>query len=524
MLEIRTTDGDLSYRWRAKVRSEGGLRFGMKYFRRDEGYDGLFDAGADPARAEIRRRVFERRAAPASSNFTENGSFWTGDGSAPVILGQEGEEELALSGDCKSIAIVRFEIDRANQGLLELASARAGHFNEKDVAFFEDLAQAIGITVADRRAQRALRERVKELTCLYGIEQVAQRPGSSLDEILGRIAELLPTAIQYPEVGQARVTLDGRSYETTSFAKRSEDLVVPIVVNGEERGTVEVGYTEAKDHIEGFIFPAEERNLLEAVARQISLIVERRESEAERARIGEQLRHADRLATIGLLAAGVAHELNEPLGNVLGFAELLLQSEDLPDNLRRDVDKISAASLHAREVVKKLLIFGRQIPTKKTPLDLNRVVEEGLYFLESRCAKEGIKLKRVLAPDLPAIDADASQLTQVLVNLVVNAIHATPAGGTITISTRADDDYVYLMVKDTGVGMTEEVQRQVFMPFFTTKDVGEGTGLGLSVVHGIAKSHGGSVGVQSEVGKGSRFELKLPRDLAAAPRENRAND
>lgn len=521
VLEIRTTDGDLSYLWRAEVRSEGGLRFGMKYYRRDEGYESLLDGGGDPALAEVRRRVFERRPVPASPNFTANGSFWTGDAAAP---GGGGEEALAPSGGRKSIAILRFEIDRANQGLLELASARADHFNEKDVAFFEDVAQAIGITIADRRAQRALRDRVKELTCLYGIAQVAQRPGASLDEILGRIAELLPTAIQYPEAAQARVTLDGRVYETPAFAERSEELVVPVTVNGRERGTVEVGYTEAKDHVEGFVFPTEEQNLLEAVARQISLIVERRESDEEKARIGEQLRHADRLATIGQLAAGVAHELNEPLGNVLGFAELVLQSEDLPDNSRRDVEKISAASLHAREVVKKLLIFGRQIPTTKTPLDLNQVVEEGLYFLESRCAKEGLELKRVLAPRLPRVAADAAQLTQVLVNLVVNAIHATARGGAITITTRADDDYVYLAVEDTGTGMTEEVQRQVFMPFFTTKDINEGTGLGLSVVHGIVKGHGGSIGVQSEVGKGSRFELKLPRKPAAASGEYVTDD
>jgi two-component system NtrC family sensor kinase len=484
----------------------------------------LLDAGGGPALAEVRRRVFERRPVPASPNFTGNGSFWTGDAASPVVLGGDGEEALALGGDCKSIAIVRFEIDRANQGLLELASSRAGHFDDKDVAFFEDVAQAIGITVADRRAQRALRDRVKELTCLYGIAQVAQRLNASLDEILGRIAELLPTAIQYPEAAQARVTLDGRSYETPAFGKRSEELVVPVGVNGRERGTVEVGYTESKDHIEGFVFPTEERNLLEAVARQISLIVERRESEEEKTRIGEQLRHADRLATIGQLAAGVAHELNEPLGNVLGFAELVLQSEDLPDSLRRDVEKISAASLHAREVVKKLLIFGRQIPTKKTPLDLNQVVEEGLYLLESRCAKEGIELKRVLASRLPPVAADAAQLTQVLVNLVVNAIHATSAGGTITVTTRADDDYVYLAVEDTGAGMTEEVQRQVFLPFFTTKDIGEGTGLGLSVVHGIVKAHGGSISVQSEIGKGSSFKLKLPRKSTPASGERGAND
>ena len=516
-LEIRTTDGDLSYLWRAKVRDGRGLRFEMKYFRRDEGYESLLKAGSDPALAEVRRMVFERRPIPTSPYFNDNGSFWTGDASAPVTLAEDEGGELGLSGEYKSIAIVRFEIDRANQGLLEIASGRAGHFNEKDIAFFEDVAQAMGITVADRRAQRALRERVQELTCLYGMAQIAQRPGASLEDVLGQVVGLLPPATQYPEVAQARITFDGNAYETAGFTKRPEELVVDVVVNGERRGTVEVGYTEPMGHIEGFVFPAEQRNLLTAVARQISLIVERRESEEEKARIGEQLRHADRLATIGQLAAGVAHELNEPLGNVLGFAELVLQGPDLSENVRRDVGKISAASLHAREVIKKLLLFGRQVPTKKTRLDLNEVVEEGLYFLESRCAKEGIALKRILAPRLPLIDADPSQLTQVLVNLVVNAIHATPANGKIAVRTRSDDEYVYLTVEDTGIGMTDEVKRQIFMPFFTTKDVGEGTGLGLSVVHGIVKSHGGSVGFQSGVGRGSRFEVKLPRAPATAP-------
>jgi two-component system NtrC family sensor kinase len=524
VLEIRTTDGDLSYRWRAAVRGEGGLRFGMKYYGRDEEYESLLDAGADAALAEVRRMVFERRTVSNSPYFTENGSFWTADGTAPAVSSQDDGGEHALSGDCKSVAMVRFEIDRANKGLLELASHRPGHFTKKDVAFFEDVAQAIGITIADRRAQRALRERVKELTCLYGIAQAAQRPDASLEDILARIVALVPAAMEYPEVAQTRVVLDGRAYETSGFTYLAEEVIVPIIVGGEERGALEVGYTEAKDQVEGFVFPAEERNLLEAVARQVSLIVERRESEDERARIGEQLRHADRLATIGQLAAGVAHELNEPLGNVLGFAELILQGGDIPEDVRRDVEKISGASLHAREVVKKLLIFGRQIPTKKTRLDLNDVVGEGLFFLESRCAKEGIKLKRVLAPQLPAVDADRSQLTQVLVNLVVNAVHATPAGGRITVSTRADSEHVYLAVEDTGTGMTEEVSRQVFLPFFTTKDVGEGTGLGLSVVHGIVKAHGGSIQLESEVGKGSRFEVTLPRGAAGNSGRSEGHD
>jgi signal transduction histidine kinase len=155
------------------------------------------------------------------------------------------------------------------------------------------------------------------------------------------------------------------------------------------------------------------------------------------------------------------------------------------------------------------------MPPRKTQVNLNQLVEEGLYFLESRCAKEGIELVRSLWPDLPEITADPGQLTQVLVNLVVNAVQAMPDGGKLAVETRVGDGYISLTVEDTGVGMSDKVAQKIFMPFFTTKDVDQGTGLGLAVVHGIVTSHGGSIKVDSKVGRGTRFEVKLP--LAGAP-------
>ena len=133
-----------------------------------------------------------------------------------------------------------------------------------------------------------------------------------------------------------------------------------------------------------------------------------------------------------------------------------------------------------------------------------------MSFLEARCAKEKVDLIQDLAPDLPQTYADPSQLQQVLVNLVVNALQAMPEGGTLRLATRGDDQSVSLIVEDTGAGMSEEVKKHIFDPFFTTKDVGEGTGLGLSVVHGIVTAHGGSIKCASQVGCGTRFEVELP--------------
>ncbi len=363
-----------------------------------------------------------------------------------------------------------------------------------------------------RSARAALRERVKELTCLYGIAQIAGRPGISLKGILQGIVELLPPAWQYPDVTLARIVLDGRSYATPGFHECSQRQAADIVVGGAKRGVVEVAYAEKKPELDEGPFLEEERKLIDGVARQVAMIIERRQAEQDRLRLQNQLLHADRLATIGQLAAGVAHELNEPLGNILGFAQLAGKCPGLPQPAKCDVEKIESAALHAREVIKKLLIFARQTPPEKTLVNMNQVVKESLYFLESRCAKAGIEVECALSDHIPEITADAGQLNQVLVNLVVNALQAMPQGGKLTVRTGASHRGVSLMVEDTGAGMSDYVREQVFVPFFTTKDVGEGTGLGLPVVHGIVTSHGGTIHVYSQLGRGTRFEIWLPRE------------
>jgi signal transduction histidine kinase len=246
------------------------------------------------------------------------------------------------------------------------------------------------------------------------------------------------------------------------------------------------------------------------MANEIALVIERSQAEEEKDRLEEQLRHADRLATIGQLAAGVAHELNEPLGNILGFAQLAAKASGIPEAVGKDLERIISASLHARTVIERLNLFARQSPQRRGLVDLNRVINEGLYFLGHRCAKVGITLVRELASDIPEIIADQSQLYQVLVNLVVNAIQAMPEGGRLTIRTLKYDSQVAFSVEDTGIGIDDETRSKIFLPFFTTKDVNEGTGLGLAVVHGIVMAHGGSITVDSQVGKGSRFEVRLP--------------
>ena len=371
-----------------------------------------------------------------------------------------------------------------------------------------------------KSTEAALRERVKELTCLYNIAQIAARPNISLKAILQEIVDMLPHAWQYPEITHARIFMDGNSFMTLGFHEGLEKLKSNIFIGGVIRGYVEVNYIEEKPELDLGPFLKEEQHLVNAVARQVALIIENKQAEEEKLKLQDQLRHADRLATIGMLAAGLAHELNEPLGNILGFAQLAKKGEDVPKQTKQDIEKIETASLYARQIVQNLLIFARQKPPQKTRFNLNQVVANGLSFLEARCTKEGIELIRDLYPDMPEIAADSSQFGQLLVNLVVNAIQAMPDGGKLTVKTSASSSNISLIVEDTGIGMSEEVIKQIFMPFYTTKDVGQGTGLGLPVVHGIVTAHGGTIDVKSKVGIGSKFDIRIPITKSQQEQEN----
>jgi two-component system NtrC family sensor kinase len=526
-VELRLNQGDLHYRWKAARRPEALADFEPVQWTR--AVDGKVipalseDSDLERLCSDVARQQFD----PSRPFFTANGSFWTDDAwqFMPLNAGAGGapRKTWCVGGHYRSLAIMRFLVDESTVGLLHMKSEQPGYFTRRDVDFYEAMAQTLGLAIADRRAERALRERVKELTCLYRIAQLAERPEVGLQEMLQRVVELLPPAWQYPEMAAARIVLDGREYRAGAAGPASHQQSAEIVVAGKRRGAVYVNYVGERPAFAAGAFLVEETKLINAVAREAALIVERREAEQERANLQRQLIHADRLATIGRLAAGVAHELNEPLGSILGFAQLASKCPELPQSASRDIEKIVTASLYAREVIRKLMVFSRQVPARKVQVNVNQVVKEGLYFLEARCAKAGTRLVCELDPELPEICADPAQLTQVLVNLVVNALQAMPAGGTLTVSTRAASGNVCLLVQDTGSGISEELLGRIFLPFFTTKDINEGTGLGLSVVHGIVTAHRGTIDVRSQPGRGTCFEIRLPLVALARPQEPEQN-
>jgi len=231
----------------------------------------------------------------------------------------------------------------------------------------------------------------------------------------------------------------------------------------------------------------------------------------------EQLIQSEKLASMGQLAAGVAHELNNPLGSILLYAHLLLKDTSRDDPHWSDLKLIVGETTRCKHIVSGLLDFARQRQLALQPTDLNALVDECLTRMAHQLGAGRVTVVRAYDPELPRIAVDPAQLGQAVLNVCGNAVDAMPRGGQLTITTRLADDgrAVQLAVADTGRGIPAEHLSKIFSPFYTTKPSGQGTGLGLAITYGIVKMHRGSIGVTSQVGVGTTFTITLPANLEA---------
>lgn len=238
-----------------------------------------------------------------------------------------------------------------------------------------------------------------------------------------------------------------------------------------------------------------------------------------RAASADKIIQSEKQASVGRLAAGVAHEINNPLTGVLTYTHMLLRRKDISSEVRSDLETIAQATERVRKIVKGLLDFSRQTRLDPEPTDINRLVGDTISLIVNQALLKGVAVKSNPGENLPLIKLDRSQFQSVLMNIIINALDATEPGGHINIYTAvglsgdgAGQKGVEITIADTGCGIPPENLTKLFDPFFTTKAVGQGTGLGLSVTLGIIQRHGGHIRVQSEVGKGSRFFIWLPID------------
>ncbi|OYT69752.1 MAG: hypothetical protein CFK52_13025 [Chloracidobacterium sp. CP2_5A] len=237
----------------------------------------------------------------------------------------------------------------------------------------------------------------------------------------------------------------------------------------------------------------------------------------DRARLEEQLREADKLSSIGLLAAGVAHEVNTPLAGISSYTQMLLADCDEREPRRVILEKIRRQALRASDIVNNLLNFSRTGNSTFAPVSLCNLLDDTLQLLETHLRGTAIDIARRYDAGLAPIRGHAGKLQQVFMNLILNARDAMPHGGTLTIAARAQGNAIIIEVSDTGVGISPEVIHRIYDPFFTTKEVGRGTGLGLAVSYGIVQEHGGHIFVESAPGQGATFRVKLPAAAPAGP-------
>ena len=232
----------------------------------------------------------------------------------------------------------------------------------------------------------------------------------------------------------------------------------------------------------------------------------------ELSRTQAQLVHSEKLASLGVLAGGIAHEINNPLMVILGRTELMLMEDELADRLRRNLDTIRAETERIASIVNGLLTFARKSrQDKMETVNVNEVLERTLMLSEHQLALANVRVIREVDPGLSTIQANPGQLQQVFMNLIINAHHAMPEGGQLSVRTGSvPQKRVFIEIEDTGVGIPPEHLNRIFDPFFTTKEEGKGTGLGLAVSRNIVEGHGGLIGVESTVGAGTIFRVVLP--------------
>ncbi len=245
------------------------------------------------------------------------------------------------------------------------------------------------------------------------------------------------------------------------------------------------------------------------------------ENVTERIRLEEQLQQSDKLSSIGLLAAGVAHEVNTPLTGISSYSQMLMQQ--IPENDPRHLllEKIHRQTSRASSIVNNLLNFSRVSDARLVPVALNQVLDDTIQLLEAQLRNTEIEVVRNYDPILPFTPGNAAKLQQVFMNLILNARDAMPRGGRLEIATESNLDSIFISFRDTGVGIAADHLAKIYDPFFTTKQIGKGTGLGLAVSYGIIRDHGGLIAVESQPGEGTVFQISLPlvtahQQLAAA--------
>jgi len=398
-----------------------------------------------------------------------------------------------------------------------LGVGRAGMdpLNSEEVDLMRALAGQVATALMNARLYRSLSEKASEL------ERLTQYSES--------ILESLDSGIVVLDL-DGRVVRWNRAMEMLTGEQRAGtlgkplDVVFPSAFLGTLSDRLVLGRGEEIGHVYKVSLPTRDGRdpIVNVAVAPFQMVPGERAGTilivgdvTDRMHLEEQLQHADKMASIGLLAAGVAHEVNTPLAGISSYAQMLREQMEGADPRAHLLDKIEKQSFRAAKIIGSLLNFSRSAGLELGPVDLNRAILDVLSLSEHQMAAAHIKVRRELAEELSLVQGNASRLQQVFFNLIQNARDAMPNGGWLTLATWSEGEAVVAEVRDTGDGIQREHLQRIYDPFFTTKGLGRGTGLGLSVAYGIVQDHRGTISVESVPQRGTTFRVSLP--ALAAP-------
>ena len=474
--------------------------------------------------------VISGKPDPSHPLFTPGGSCWTNDSTPLLSLPSSEDPRISPRNRCihegyHSIALIPIRAKQQIIGLLQINHRRKGKFSLDEINALEGIVSHIGGAILRKKAEETLRESKETYQTLFNEmldsfalhEIISDETGAPVDY---RFLAVNPAFEQMMGLKAAEIV--GRTVLEVlpGFESRWIDIFGRVAATGQPIH-FEIYMASLKKHFDIKAF----RPCPGQFACIFADITERKLDAKEKKNLTDQLHQAQKMEAIGTLAGGIAHDFNNILGAILGYAEMIQDDCVLGSRTAQDIREVIRAGMRARDLVKQILAFSRQVETDRIPMQPESVVTEAIQLLRSSLPAT-ISIQLDADPAAGSILADPTHIHQILINLCTNAFHAMEGtGGVLTVSlsrivvSAADlgkaphvhpGDFVKLSVKDTGTGMAPETLERMFDPFFTTKETGKGTGMGLAIIHGIVQTYGGFITCQSRLNEGSVFNVHLP--------------
>lgn len=355
--------------------------------------------------------------------------------------------------------------------------------------------------------EKKLKERVKELTCLLEISETIAQADCAEKKILQKIVLSTKKAYFYNEDIIIELQVQNFILNTSKLPKHSIFQTCDILILGVNSGFIKAHYPKNKHTNTDFL--KEEQKLLNAIAFEIGNYLEKFQLLEESNQLIRTIERMDRLSLLSEMTAGIAHELNSPLANILGYAELI-KFNSTDSKIDADISTIINSAIYSRKIISKILSFTSDTPYNSEKQEIKPIINFAVSLLKQNFQRKNIKNELIFKNTIDHVSLDSTQITQALLNILINALDASPAKSILKTTIENDLQHLFISIEDQGPGIPENIKPILFEPFFTTKAVNEGCGIGLTMVSRIVKIHNGEITIKDNFPQGTIFTIKLP--------------